>query len=226
MRCTLREGVPRVVNYLDDFCLVSTDRMMGCRDQEVVIAILRQIGFFVSFGKLVSTSTTACFLGIIIDTIKLEMRLPEDKFIRLATILDEVKGRRKFTRKELERIGGLLAHCSKVVKGCRTFCRCIYDAINSVKEPHFKVRLSSGFRDDIKWWCGFAALFMVKPGYSGHLLSTSPPIVTHPTSAMEPSMGETGSRELFLRVTMNALEPKSGTIMFLPIKIAQPLTST
>ena len=137
VRCMLQEGVPRVVNYLGDFCFVSTDRVMGCRDQEVVIAILRQIGFFVSFGKLPSPNTTARFLGII-DKIKLEMKLPEDKLIRLATILDEVKGRLKVTRKELEWLGGLLAHCSKVVKGGRTFCRRIYYAINSVREPHFK----------------------------------------------------------------------------------------
>ena len=143
VRCALREGVLRVVNYLDDFCIV-------CRDQEVVIAILHRIGFFVSFGKLASPSTTSLFLGIIIDTIKLEMRLPEDKLIRLVTILEEVKGRRKVTRKELERLGGVLAHCSKVVKGGRTICRRIYDAINSVREPHFKVRPSCGFRDDIK----------------------------------------------------------------------------
>ena len=159
VRCAVREGVHRVVNYLDDFCIISGSYGEGRRDQQVMIAVLRRLGFNVSFAKVISPSTSVRFLGINIDTERLEMSLPEDKLTKLKGILEEFRGRRKATRRELERLGGLLAHCSKVIKGGRTFCRRIYDAMNSVKEPHYKVKLGPGFREDIAWWADFAARF-------------------------------------------------------------------
>ena len=158
-RCASREGVTRVVNYLDDFCIVSATLSEGRLSQEKLVAILRRIGFHISFRKLQSPSTTVRFLGIEIDSVGLELRLPGDKLTRLIHILDQVGVRRKVSRRELERLGGLLAHCSKVVRGGRTFCRRIYDAISSVREPHFSVRLNTGFREDVAWWRGFAARF-------------------------------------------------------------------
>ena len=147
------------MNYLDDFCIVSGTMGEGCRDQGTVIAILRRLGFHISFKKLRSPGTTVRFLGIDIDSKKLEMRLPEDKLRKLVTILEKVRSKRKVSRRELERLGGLLAHCSKVVRGGRTFCRRIYDAIASVREPHFMVRLNRGFREDLEWWRVFSASF-------------------------------------------------------------------
>ena len=157
--CAVREGVTKVVNYLDDYCIISPTAAEGCQHQATVIAILRRIGFFVSFKKLRAPNTTVRFLGIDIYSVALEMRLPEDKLAKLMLTLDSMKGRSKTTRRELERLGGILAHCSKVVRGGRTFCRRIYDAINSIREPHHKVRLAAGLREDVDWWCGFAACF-------------------------------------------------------------------
>ena len=158
-RCASREGIDRVVNYLDDFCIVSGTLSEGRLFQERLIAILRRMGFFISFKKIQSPATTVRFLGIEIDSVSLELRLPGDKLSRLIHILEQVGARRRVSRRELERLGGLLAHCSKVVRGGRTFCRRIYDAIGSVREPHFSVRLNTGFREDVAWWRGFAARF-------------------------------------------------------------------
>ena len=159
VRCATREGVDRVVNYLDDFCIVSGAHGRACEEQRTIIAILRRLGFHISFGKIISPSTCTRFLGINIDTVTLEMSLPEDKLQKLIQVLDTTRGRRKLSRRELERLGGYLAHCSKVVKGGRTFCRRIYDAMGSVREPYFKVRIDKGFREDIQWWYSFASQF-------------------------------------------------------------------
>ena len=159
VRCAMREGVPKVINYLDDYCIVSPDHDTACWAQGVMIGILRRIGFYVSFAKLISPATSVRFLGIIIDTVELRVSLPQDKLEKLLRILTVFQGRKKATRREMESLGGLLAHCSKVVKGGRTFCRRIYDCINTVREPYFKIRLSGGFREDIDWWCQFASRF-------------------------------------------------------------------
>lgn len=55
---------------------------------------------------------------------------------------------------------GLLAHCSTVVRGGRTFCRRIYDAQKVASRTKFKcVRLNSLVKDDIEWWFHFSEIF-------------------------------------------------------------------
>lgn len=159
VRCAIREGVTRVVNYLDDFCIISSNYDTACRHQRTVVAILRRMGFFVSFTKMASPARMTRFLGIDIDTVNLEMSLPQDKLQKLMKTLEILGDRRKATRHEIECLGGLLAHCSKVIKGGRTFCRRIYNSMEGVREPHFKIRLTKGFREDVTWWRNFAAEF-------------------------------------------------------------------
>lgn len=159
VRCAVREGAGEVVNYLDDFCLVARDFESGCAAQAVLMAILRRLGFYISFPKVTSPATKTRFLGIDIDTVALEMTLPEDKLVKMTSALVALEGRKRATRIQLERLAGLLAHCAKVVRGGRTFCRRIYDAVNAVAKPHYKVRLSGGFHEDRKWWLDFARRF-------------------------------------------------------------------
>ena len=108
----------KVVNYLGDYCIISPTEAEGCHHKATVIAILRRIGF-VSFRKLCSPDTTVWFFGIDIDIAALEMRLYKDKLAKLMLTLYSIKGHRKTTRQELERLSRILAHCSKVVKGAR-----------------------------------------------------------------------------------------------------------
>lgn len=99
------------------------------------------------------------FLGIIINSVTLELTLPRDKLEKLISKLESFSERRKATKKDLERLGGLLAHCAKVVRGGRTFSRRIYDLMGSVKKSYYKVRLNAGFREDVNWWLQFAKVF-------------------------------------------------------------------
>ena len=60
----------------------------------------------------------------------------------------------------MERLGGLLAHFAKVIRGGgRTFSRRIYDLIGTLREPFYKARLNGRFRADIRWWDHFADRF-------------------------------------------------------------------
>ena len=62
-----------------------------------------------------------------------------------------LKGRRRASRKELEKVAGLLAHCAKVERGGRTFTRRIYDVIGRLRESYYKARLSAGMKEDLEW---------------------------------------------------------------------------
>ena len=159
VRCLVREGFDQCVNYLDDFCLVGRTRIECSRAQSTLVLILRRLGFFVNFKKLTPPCEVTRFLGIDIDSVAMELRLPMDKLQKLKNQLRYFLSKKKATRKELEVLGGILAHCCKVVHGGRTFSRRVYDLIASVRKSSHKLRLNEDFKMDLKWWIRFSDTF-------------------------------------------------------------------
>ena len=89
----------------------------------MLVRILRRLGFYVSYKKLICPGQVIRFLGIHIDTVKMELRLPADKLFKLLELLKFYINKRKASKKELESLAGVLAHCCKVIHGGRTFSR-------------------------------------------------------------------------------------------------------
>ena len=117
VRCAQRERADRVVNYLNNFCVMRGTKEGVLQHQQIVMGVLRQLGFFMSFKKLSTVGMSTRFLGIIIDSRSLELRLLEDILRKMLDSLHQMKGRCKVGRKELERVAGLLVHCTKVIRG-------------------------------------------------------------------------------------------------------------
>lgn len=86
--------------------------------------------------------------------------MPEGKVSKAIAMLNKVIGCESISRKNLERLTGLLGHCSTVVRGGRTFCRRLYNLHKMCVLKHLKVVcLSSEAKDDIKWWLSFLRVF-------------------------------------------------------------------
>ena len=180
VRCMVRVGWEECINYLDDFCVVGRSEERCTAAQRDLVAILRRLGFYISFKKLTPSAKVTRFLGIDIDSILMELRLPADKLEKLIKQLNIYMRRRKATRLELEALGGVLAHCCKVVHGGRTFSRRVYDLISSAKKAGHKVRLNEDFRLDLKWWLEFANKFN---GKAKIIPSTDPAIAVYSDSS-------------------------------------------
>lgn len=88
---TYRYGL-NVVNYLDDFATISSSYDESLFAQNCMVNLLRYLGFYVSWAKVLGPSQTATFLGIIIDTVLLELRLPEGKVEKALAILNKLNG--------------------------------------------------------------------------------------------------------------------------------------
>ena len=127
------------MNYLDDFCLITNTKKEAVHEQLTIISILRYLGFFISYKKLQTLTQNIKFLGIYINSLTLEMCLPQDKLEKLKSLLTELKKRRQVQKKQLERLAGTLAHCSKIIRGGRTFSRRVYDLLGKVKRPYHKI---------------------------------------------------------------------------------------
>ena len=83
VRCMVREGHTQVVNYLDDFAIITRTFEEGCKAQQALVGILRRLGFSVSYKKLTSPMRISRFLGIELDTVDMKLRLPPDKLCKL-----------------------------------------------------------------------------------------------------------------------------------------------
>lgn len=158
VRCLHRRGITQVANYLDDYILFG-DSFDSCQHvQSVLISLLGSLGFLVSWEKCTSPSKVVRFLGVIFDSVRMELRLPVDKLLLLHHELWFFKGRARATPHQLQRLCGIVAHAAKLVRGGRTFSRRLIDKLKNI-EGNKRIRLGSEFQNDIDWWLQFSTSF-------------------------------------------------------------------
>ena len=80
-----------------------------------------ELGIPVAAHKCTDPTTCLVFLGIQIDTIKVQISLPQEKLERLKGLFQEWKTKKCCTRRELESLIGHLQHAAKVVRPGRRF---------------------------------------------------------------------------------------------------------
>ena len=83
--------------------------------------VYAQLGVPLAPEKRDSPSSVLIFLGIIINTVKGELRLPADKLRRLSGAVEEWLGKKWCTRRELESLIGTLQHACSVIRPGRSF---------------------------------------------------------------------------------------------------------
>ena len=154
-----RLGYPGIMNYLDDF-LVFGETYEACQTaQSVLTRLLGELGFLVSWKKSTTPSKVVRYLGIIINSDTMSLSLPEDKLEKLKLELLFFRNRSRATKRQIQRLCGIIAHCAKVVKGGRTFSKRIIDLLSGLKDGNPRIRLTEEFRLDVEWWLNFAQVF-------------------------------------------------------------------
>lgn len=150
------QGVHFVTHYLDDFLFMGEPSTTHCgRDLELALSLCETLGVQISKEKLEGPATQLDFLGIQLDTMRLELRLPEVKLGRLSQTIRQWRTKRSCTKRNLLSLIGQLQHACKVVRPGRTFLRRMIELSTVAKEPHHHIRLNQGFRSDLEWWAQF-----------------------------------------------------------------------
>ena len=91
-------------------------------------------------------------MGLELDSITMEARLPLEKLEKLRALLTHYTTKRKITVKALQSLLGLLNFCCNVVVPGRTFMRRLTDLTTKVTKPSHFITLNSDSRRDIKAW--------------------------------------------------------------------------
>ena len=144
-------GVERIVNYLDDFIVVEPTLEKCMESQDVLINVLRHMGFAISWKKVSPPGTMTTFLGICIDSVEMSLTLPASKIEKLLAVIGDLEKVGRASKKQLESLGGLVSHFSSVIRGGRTFCRRIFDLSVKCKRSH-SVKLNEEMMLDLSWW--------------------------------------------------------------------------
>lgn len=146
------------LSYLDDYFVAGPDFETCKSRQEAVLNCLTYVGFTVNYDKVAWPTHTPKFLGVIVDLVQMRFRLPSEKMEKTLLAVNSALQSVWISRKSLERLTGLLAHCATLVRGGRTFIRRLYCLLKASTGKK-RVRLSEIYKGDLKWWSSFLKVF-------------------------------------------------------------------
>ena len=106
-------------------------------------------------NKLVGPSTVSTYLGILIDTENMQIRLPLEKLESLKNLLATWSSKVKCKKRELLSLIGKLSFACKVVKPGRMFLRRLIKLSTTVTSLDHYICIDEAAREDILWWVQF-----------------------------------------------------------------------
>ena len=139
-----------LLNYVDDFLGAELQHRVWDAFHNLV-NLLEDIGVETAPDKVVPPTTRIEFLGIIYDSKKMTMEVPEDKLQDLNTELHTWLYKTKATRKEVESLIGKLQFASKCVRAGRIFMSRLINWLRELPRTgrnHVPVEA----RKDVAWW--------------------------------------------------------------------------
>ena len=131
--CVAKQGVQHIYHYLDDFIVLGSHGTEECGAYLSILQRVRQdLGVPLAPEKQDGPAEVLTFLGIEIDTIRQELRLPAEKLQQLLQMVDEWENRKACTRWELESLIGTLQHACKVIWPGRSFLRRVISLLSII----------------------------------------------------------------------------------------------
>ena len=148
-----KNGIENSLHYLDDFLFLGKAEGGECNEAlQLALAICAELGVPIAAGKVKGPFPVLDFLGIILDSQKMELRLPVEKLDRLKRMTFTWSCKKACTKRELLSLVGHLSHACKVIKPGRPFLRRLIELSTKAKEMHHHLRLNTAIRSDLHWW--------------------------------------------------------------------------
>ena len=148
-----QRGVHNIFHYVDDFIIVGRPDTQECASAlATTLETFSALGVPAEPEKCEGPSTTLPILGIEVDTVEMQLRLPADKLHCLNQSIREWRGRKSCRKRELLSLLGSLQHAAKVVKPGRAFVRWMIELSTVRKHMDAYIRINQQFRADLEWW--------------------------------------------------------------------------
>ena len=152
-------GVPVVIHYIDDFLFVVQLKSEAERCKRAALRLCAGLGIPMAEDKTEGPVQCLTFLGIILDTIRLEARLPPEKLADLQQLTEVWRSKSTASVKELQSLAGMLNFACAVVRPGRFYLRRIINHTSRIaalaKRRSDQFPLTAAVRADVAWWAEF-----------------------------------------------------------------------
>ena len=135
-----------VIDYIDDYVSVGVPGVAH-DSYNCLVELMRQLGLTINEKKLVPPSMQVVCLGVLIDTERGSISIPDEKLTQICDTVKQWQGKRVCMKRQLQSILGLLLYVHKCVNPARVFLNRMLELLQASHNDK-KVSLT----DDFKTW--------------------------------------------------------------------------
>ena len=133
-------GVPHLIHILDDFFFVTSP--VGLTVLCKILCLFAELNISIAPGKTFAPTTSLEFIGIFLDSAKMEARVLSDKLARAKEALQQWSTRKSATLRELQSLIGTLQFACKVVVPGLAFLQRIINVTKGVTNSRWHIKLN------------------------------------------------------------------------------------
>ena len=148
-----------VTHYLDDFLLVGVSSTACESLLRVFTDVCAVLGVPIAWEKTTRPSQTITYLGLEIDAVRGQVRVPPDKVVQLREQIQATLRKKRVTVKVIQSLLGSLNFVCRAISPGRAFTRRLIALTRGQVAPHHFIRLTKGAKLDLLMWLEFLAHF-------------------------------------------------------------------
>ena len=141
-----------VVHVLDDFLFLSSSEEACSVQLDEFLGMCASLGVPMSPEKTEKPARVMVFLGIEIDTVGRELRLPLQKVRDCQEVIQSFLCRAKATLREFQSLVGKLQFACCVLVPGRAFLRRLIDRTIGIVSPFHNIRVTAECKEDLRVW--------------------------------------------------------------------------
>jgi hypothetical protein len=147
-----------VIHYVDDFLFIAKTQQQAQRMLDGAIRLAEELGIPWADDKTEGPTTCLVFLGVEINTLTMQARLPDTKLLELRELITSWLGKKTASLDEISRLIGKLGFACNVAKAGRPFTQRFYQQQSLwrkarwVKHDTQQAGITPWLREDLEWW--------------------------------------------------------------------------
>lgn len=153
------KGFANTYAYCDDFLVLESTKGQCQQALNALWRLCRDLGFAISYEKMMGPSRDIIFLGTRINTQSMTLALPDGKLMETRALIEGTLSARSITKKHLQKIGGKLNWACRVIHEGRYFVSSVYARIRALKGPSHRSRVAGELKRDLEWWIDYMGHF-------------------------------------------------------------------
>ena len=151
--------IPFIIHVLDDFLIVASTKAECKKQLKRFIKFCNICGIPIAADKTIGPFQIIEFVGIELDTVNMQARLPESKIKKCMTKIENVLGKEKASLREIQVLSGLLNFACNVVYPGKAFMRRIYNLTIGKYNKNSMITINDEVKGDLIMWQKFLKQF-------------------------------------------------------------------